>query len=94
VKLHEAFKDKNLVILKVSIKDKEEDVKKYKNDFNVSSPLLIDDTAEVANAYGVQSHPETLFISRTGKIIGRAFGDKEWDSKNMRRLIDDLLKEK
>ena len=50
--------------------------------------------AEIAKAYGITGIPETFFISRTGKIIGRAFGDKEWDSKNMRRLIDDLLKEK
>jgi len=94
VKLHEQLKGTELVILKIAIKDKEEDVKKYKSDFNISFPLLIDEDAKVANAYGVQSHPETFFINREGKIIGRVFGDKDWASKPMRYLIDQLLKER
>ena len=94
MKLHEQFKGTDLVILKIAIKDKEEDVKKYKSDFNISFPLLIDEDAKLANAYGVQSHPETFFINREGKIIGRVFGDKDWASKPMRYLIDQLLKER
>jgi peroxiredoxin len=94
VKLHEQFKGTDLVILKVAIKDKEEDVKKYKSDFNISFPLLIDEDAKLANAYGVQSHPETFFINREGKIVGRVFGDKDWASRSLRSLIEYLLKEK
>ena len=82
-----------MVILKVAIKDKEEDVKKYKSDFNISSPLMIDEGAKVADAYGVWSHPETFFINRDGKIVGRALKGMDWTSKSMRNLIQHLLKE-
>ncbi len=78
----------------MAIKDKEEDVKKYKSEFNVASPLLIDEGAKVADSYGVQSHPETFFINREGKIVGRVFGGKDWTSRGMRDLIQHLLKER
>ena len=79
-----------MVLLKVAIKDKEEDVKKYKNEFKISSPIMIDD-GQVANAYGVWSHPETFFINREGKITGRTFGGKDWTSESMRNLVQYLL---
>jgi len=80
-----------LVILKVAIKDKEGDVKKYKSDFNISSPLIIDEGAKMADTYGVWSHPETFFINRNGKIVGRALKGMDWTSKSMRNLIQYLL---
>ena len=75
----------------MAIKDKEEDVKKYKSEFNIPSPVLIDDKAQVADAYGVWSHPETFFINREGKIVGRALKGMDWTSKSMRNLIQYLL---
>jgi hypothetical protein len=62
-------------MLKVAIKEKEEDLTKYKSEFKVSSPILLDEKAEVANAYGIQSHPQTFFINHEGKIVGRALKD-------------------
>ena len=79
-----------LVLLKVAIKDKEEDVKKYKKEFNVASPVMIDD-GQVAGAYGVWSHPETFFINREGKIVGRALKEMDWTSKSMKNLVQYLL---
>jgi peroxiredoxin len=76
----------------VAIKDKEEDVKKYKTEFNISFPLLIDEGAKVADSYGVQSHPETFFINREGKIVGRALKEMDWTSRSMRNLMQQLIK--
>jgi len=75
----------------VAIQDKEEDVRKYKSEFNISSPVLVDDKAQVADAYGVWSHPETFFINREGKIVGRALKEMDWTSKGMRNLVQYLL---
>jgi peroxiredoxin len=82
-----------LVLLKVAIKEKEQDVIKYKNEFKIPLPLLIDENGSVANAYGVWSHPETFFINREGKIVGRVLKDMDWTSRSMRSLIQYLLKE-
>ncbi len=81
-----------VVFLKVAIKNKEEDVKKYKSEFGISFPVMIDD-GQIANSYGVWSHPETFFINREGKIVGRILREADWSSRSMKYLIRYLLKE-
>ena len=93
-KLKEEFKNTDLVLLKVASKEKEQDLIKYKNEFNISSPILIDDNASVANVYGVWSRPETFFINREGKIVGRVLKEIDWTSSKTKNLIQYLLKEK
>ena len=88
------FKGTDLVPLKVEIKEKEQDLLNYKNKFNVPSPILMDDNASVASAYGVWNHPETFFINRDGKIVGRVMKEMDWTSKAVTNLIQSLLKEK
>ena len=88
------FKGTDLIPLKVEIKEKEQDVLSYKNKFNVSCPILMDDNASVASAYGVWSHPETFFINRDGKIVGRVLKEMDWTSREVTNLIQSLLKEK
>ncbi len=78
----------------MAIKEKEQDVIKYKNEFKVSSPILMDENASVANSYGVWSHPETFFINREGKIVGRVLKEIDWTSRSVTNLIQYLLKEK
>lgn len=94
VKLHEEFKNTDLVFLKVVAKEKEKDLIKYRKEFNISSPILMDDNASVTNAYGVSSSPQTFFINREGKIVGRILKELDWTSKSSRDLIEYLLKEK
>ncbi len=90
--MNKEFKGTDLVPLKVEIKEKEEDVLKYKSEFNVPCPILMDSNASVASAYGVWSHPETFFINRDGKIVGRVLKEMDWTSKTMTNLIQSLLK--
>ncbi len=84
----------DLVILKVAIKDKEEDLKKYRSEFKIPFPLMIDEEAQIASTYGVSSHPETFFINRGGEIVGRVLGEKDWASRSMKNLVQHLLGEK
>ena len=93
-KLSEELKGAEFVLLKVATKEKEKDVIKYKKDHNFSSPILLEDDAAVSNAYGVVSRPQTFFINREGKIIARVLKEMDWTSKNMKELIEYLLKEK
>ena len=83
-----------MVFLKVATKEKEKELTKYKNEFKVSSPILIDENGSTANAYGVWNRPTTFFINREGKIMARALREVDWTSNNMENLIQYLLKEK
>lgn len=78
----------------MATKEKEQDLKKYKNEYKISSSILIDGNGSAANAYGVWNRPETFFINREGKIIARALREVDWTSNNMKDLIQYLLKEK
>ena len=93
-KLSEEFKGQDFVLLKIVTKEKEKDVIKYKKDHNFSSPILVEEDAAVSNAYGVWNRPQTFFINREGKIVGRVLKEMDWTSKNMKDLIEYLLKEK
>ncbi len=93
-KLSQEMKGAEFVLLKIATKEKEKDVAKYKKDHQFSSPIMLEDDASVSNAYGVSSRPQTFFINREGKIVGRALKEMDWSSKNMRELIDYLVKEK
>jgi peroxiredoxin len=88
------MKGSEFVLIKIATKEKEKDVAKYKKDHQFSSPILLEDDSSVSNAYGVSSRPQTFFINREGKIVGRALKEMDWSSKNMRELIDYLVKEK
>ena len=78
----------------MATKEKEKDLIKYKKEYNYSSPILFENDARVANAYGVWSRPQTFFINREGKIIGRVLKEMDWTKKTMKDLIEYLLKEK
>lgn len=81
-------------MLKVSVREKEKALIKYKKKFNISSSIMIDEKAKMANAYGVWAHPSTFFINREGKIVGRGFGGRDWSSRTMKNLVQYLLDKK
>ncbi len=83
-----------MALLKVASKEKEQDLKKYQNEYKVSSPILIDENGSAANAYGVWNRPATFFINREGKIVARVLKEVDWTSNNTKNLIQYLLKEK
>ena len=94
MKLREEFKSPDLVLLKVATKEKEKDLIKYKKEHHISFPILFEEDAAVATAYGVWNRPQTFFINREGKIFGRALKEVDWTTKNMKDLMEYLLKEK
>jgi len=90
-KLHDAIKSKDLVIFHVAVKGKEKDLIKFRDKHAISLPILMDENRAAAKAYRVSGHPETFFINRQGKIVGKVFGEKDWTSKGIKDLIKFLL---
>ena len=78
----------------MATKEKEKDLLKYKKDFNITSPILIDEDGSASNAYGIWNRPNTFFINREGKIVGRVVKEMDWTTKNMTKLIQYLVEEK
>ena len=89
--LKEDIKNKDVVFLRVAVKSDPKDARRFKNEFDVSSQILIDKKGAVAKAYKIFGHHETFFINREGKIVGRTFAERDWASESMRKLIQYLL---
>jgi peroxiredoxin len=92
-KLAEEIKSKEAVFLLVAVRVKEKELVKYKKEFHISIPILIDRDGSISRSYSVRAHHETFFINRNGKIVGKTFAEKDWTSASMRNLIQYLLKE-
>jgi peroxiredoxin len=74
-RVYEAWKDKGVAVLGISIDGGgEKVVKSYLAEHQLSFPALIDQRMEVARQFGVRGVPFTFVINREGKIVARSFG--------------------
>ncbi len=78
----------------MAIEAKERELAAYMKEFHVTSPILMDESFSVADSYGVWSHPETFFISRDGKVLGRVLKWMDWTAPQTKALIRYLLEGK
>jgi peroxiredoxin len=90
-KLYREFKNKDFVILAVDMQEDSETVRKFKERFKLSFPILLDEDGFVATYYGVRGIPATYFIDRAGYIYAAAMGARDWASEDAFLLIKHLL---
>jgi thiol-disulfide isomerase/thioredoxin len=83
VKQYNLYKDKNFVILSISLDERKSDwlkaIKEDKLPWKQVSDLKRNNEAKVK--YGVQSIPENFLVSPDGKIIGKSLRGEELDKK-------------
>lgn len=92
-KLYQAFKDKGLVILAISIDqgDSVQLVKSYMEEHKLTYGALLDPENTATKAYAVRGIPATYLIDTDGYIIGGAMGVRLWDKGAVRKLVAHLL---
>ncbi|MDO8478291.1 MAG: TlpA disulfide reductase family protein [Candidatus Rokubacteria bacterium] len=54
-------------------------------------PILLDPDLKTAGAWRVTSLPATFIVRPGGEVVGRAAGAREWNSAEMRALLETLL---
>jgi thiol-disulfide isomerase/thioredoxin len=90
-RLHRANKDKGLVVLAVDIRESVRTVRGFIQELQLSFPTVLDGDGSVAYMYAVRPVPATYLIGRDGKILWRAFGAREWDSREAFQYFSSLL---
>ena len=90
-KLYKEFKNKKFIILAVDMQEGSETVRKFKEKFKLSFPILLDEDGVVASYYGVRGIPATYFIDREGYLYAVAMGARDWASEDALELIRHLL---
>jgi cytochrome c biogenesis protein CcmG/thiol:disulfide interchange protein DsbE len=91
VDLYNNNKDRGLLILGISLEDKDI-LTGFKDQYNVTYPILIG-TNEVFKAYDVQGIPRTLFIDKKGKVRKVQVGYSPELVPVFEALVDSMLKE-
>ena len=91
-RLYGALRDADFALLAVS---QDEDgprvVEPFVRELKLSFPVLIDPDHQVGDRYGVWGYPETFVIDRTGHVVERVIGPRDWASADSVARIEALL---
>jgi peroxiredoxin len=85
------FNQKGLTVLAVNMQENRNRVANWAKENNVTSLVLLDSDGAVGRLYGVTGVPTVVLIGRTGEMIGRAFGTRQWTGEKGRGLFEALL---
>ena len=92
-KLYRRFRSEGLTILAVSLdKGNDKAVQDFADEYKLSFPVLIDDKGEVEKLYQTFTIPTTYVIDRSGRVVFKVDGAKNWESEETFRSIEYLLK--
>jgi thiol-disulfide isomerase/thioredoxin len=92
-RLYRHYKYEDFALLAVDIMENPETVKKFAKKYNLSFPILLDKTGDVAVKYSANAIPTTYIINKKGKTVGKAIGPRKWDGDHAKDLFQELLKE-
>ena len=88
--IYEEWSDEGLVLLAINIGESSGTVQDFMRSNNISMPVLLDTSREVAQRYGITGIPATFFIDKDGIIQNRvvgAFTNKESIEKHLGSII-------
>jgi thiol-disulfide isomerase/thioredoxin len=90
-KLHQKLKNKDFAMVSISIQDPPLAVKRFFLLNNLTFIALLDQSGKTVPGFGISAIPTTLILDKTGRIIGRATGPREWDSRESVAMFDQLI---
>ncbi len=91
--LWHAYGDRGLVVLAVSV-DRGAPrglIEPYVRNLNLTFPILLDPELQTSGAWRVTGLPATFLVRPGGSVAGMAVGAREWNSDEMRALVERLL---
>ncbi len=92
--LYEEYKDKDLVIIAVSLDRSSKTIKRFLEQNPAPYMVLTDQEGITAALYNIMGYPTTYLINRNGKINQKLVGPVEWTDKNVKDIIDKLISQK
>lgn len=87
------YRDRGLVVLAVSV-DRSAPralIDPYVKNLKLTFPILLDPDMTAARAWHVTGLPTTFLVRPGGEVSGVAMGPREWNSHEMRGLLEAML---
>ncbi len=88
-KVWREYKDRGVLFVGISVKDKEEDARAFLKEFNISYPNGPDTTNRISVNYGLTGVPESTFINREGIAVHNHIGPMTL--KQLRSYVEEIL---
>ena len=91
--LWQEYRPRGLVVLAISV-DRgalRTIVAPYVTHHRLTFPILLDPDMKVAAAWRVAALPVTFIVKPGGDVVGMATGAREWNSREMKALLEPLL---
>ena len=89
-KLHRKLSGKNFAMVTVNIKETASQVKNFFEEYKLTFTALMDTTGEVSTEFGIRAIPTTFILDKSGQILGRITGPREWDSRKSVAMFENL----
>ena len=86
-RIYREMKKDGFTILAVNVLESAEQVEPFVKELGLTFPILLDEEGQVSRLYRAFTLPMTFLLDRHGMVVGRALGDREWDSPEAKRLI-------
>ena len=93
-RLHREFSSRQLTVIGVNAREKEDAIRRYATELGLSFPLVLDSDGKINALYGVVGLPTTFVVGRDGRAVAFAIGARRWESAAGRALIEALLAER
>ena len=87
------YRERGLIVLGVSV-DRGAPrnlLEPYVRNLKLTFPILLDPDAQTSGHWRVTALPATFIVRPGGDVTGMVVGAREWDSREMRALIEELL---
>jgi thiol-disulfide isomerase/thioredoxin len=90
-RLYAALPKSEFELVAVAIDENREDVVAFQERMDLDFPIVLDPGGTVYQAYQSMGVPESLLVDRTGRIVERYVGPREWDARPYRERIEALI---
>ena len=87
------YRDRGLVVVAVSVDrgSPRNLLEPYVRNSKLTFPILLDPDAKTSDGWRVTALPATFLITPNGDAAGMAIGARQWDSAEMKALVERLL---
>lgn len=92
-KLHQAFAERGVAVLAVSVDERFSDVPKFVGKLGLTFSILYDEGKKTSRKYQTFKYPETYILDREGRLKSKVVGPRDWAAPSVIRDMVDLLKD-
>lgn len=91
-KLHQRFKDKDFIMLAVSIdKDGKKSVEPFMKEYNLTFTALLDPEGITSKMYKTTGVPETFIVDKDGTVIHKVIGPRDWGKEALFEIFENII---